>query len=162
MKFTIRHHMDADAGTFWRVFASQEYLDRAWAATGATDGSVLAREGDPPAAWSRRVRSMNPVNAPGPVKRLTGDRQTVVDDGAFDPDRGTWSFTITPGTLANKVRILGVIRLDEAGDGTVERVIDMDAAVRVFGIGGLFEKAIESEARQSNDRTAEVLNQLFS
>lgn len=160
MKFTVRETIDCDPASFWALFATDDYVHATAAASESTAG-VSAQDGAPPDAFSRTVRLTSPVDAPGPVRKLVGDTQTVTDSGQYDPAAGTWTYTITPDTLSDKIRISGVIRLEDVGDGTVVKVNDLDVTVKIFGLGGLFEKSIEGQTRKSEKTIAETMNRLL-
>lgn len=161
MKFVVRESVECDEATFWEVFASPEYIEATSEASGS-QAEVTAQDGAPPGEFTRTVRLTSPVDAPGPVKKLIGETQTVVDDGRYDPAAGTWTYTITPDTLADKIRISGVISLEGGADGSVVKANQVEVSVKIFGIGGLVEKSVESQTRKKEKLIAAAMNRLLS
>jgi hypothetical protein len=49
--------------------------------------------------------------------------------------------------------------VEPRGDKKVERVVEVDSTVKVFGVGGMIEKLIENATRQSYDQAAAFTNQ---
>lgn len=161
MKFTVREKINCSAAEFWETFASDEYVHAATKAAGSLSCEVVDHDGAPPAAFSRTVQMVNPVDAPGPAKKLLGDTQTVTDSGAYDPAGGRWTYTVRPSTMGDKIKIRGTITLEERADGTVDKVNELDVSVKIFGLGTMIEKVIEAQTRRSESRNAEAMNHLL-
>jgi hypothetical protein len=63
----------------------------------------------------------------------------------------TTTFTMTPGTMAEKTHIEGRIALACEGDGAVETFF-LDARVKIFGAGPIVERFIEHQARDMQEK----------
>jgi hypothetical protein len=53
---------------------------------------------------------------------------------------------MTPGAFAARARIEGVVRVAPRGRSRCERALDGVVELRVFGVGGLLERAAVTEA----------------
>ncbi len=96
---------------------------------------------------------------PGPVRKLFGDEVVTTEDGTFDPLTGTWTFTLVPGTMADKTKLAGEMSLIDNGDGTSDQTFTLEAKVKIFGVGPVVEKFIEKQAKDSQSRSAEFVNE---
>mgnify|MGYP002652667698 CR=1 FL=1 len=160
MKFTVRTRINCSVERFWELYASDANTRTGALASGAVAVDIVERNGEFPQAFSRTIRMEHPVDAPGPVRKLLGETQTITDAGVYDPDARTWSYSVTPATLASKISIAGVIRAADNGDGTVDKVNELDVSVKIFGVGALVEKSIEAQTRKSEEAYAKALNEL--
>lgn len=150
----MRHDLPGTPERFWAGFLDRDtivamYLD----ALGATSAEVVSQEGDLASGVHRTLHAEQPIDAPGPIRKLMGDTAGTTEVGRFDPDPGVWTFTTTPSTLADKITLAGTIRVEPTSGGCV-RIFDLDAKVGVFGIGKVFEAFIEAQTRDAQDRTA--------
>lgn len=92
---------------------------------------------------------------PGPVAKLLGQsRFGYVEELEFDfgTNEGVWR-TI-PTILPDKVTTGGTLRFVSESNGT-RRIVHGDIEVRVFGIGGIVERFICSDAEKSYADAAE-------
>jgi len=162
MKFTVREQINCDPVTFWKVFATEDFVQAAGNTSGALETETVAQDGAPPSAFSRTVRTVRPVDVPGPAKKILGETQTMVETGTFDPESGTWCYTVKSGTMADKVTISGVQSVEERADGTVDKVNELDVTVKIFGVGAMVEKLIEGQIRKGEVANARALNELLA
>lgn len=162
MRFTTRHRLNTDAETYWgRIFFDDEYQRRTFMdALHCLSHEKLAQTGDVGGPITRKQQSSQQLDAPGPVRKLIGQEIGYIEEGTFDPDAGTWTFTLTTSKLPDKIKVKGVFRLEPADDG-VDLVSDMETSVRIFGIGPIFEKFIEKSTRDAYDNTAAFTNEFI-
>lgn len=154
MKLRLRHDLPGTPAEFWAGFFDPEtavamYLD----GLGATSASVTDQSGDIASGLTRTLVSEQPIDAPGPIKKLMGDTAGTSEVGSFDPTTKTWTFTMTPSTLADKISLAGTIRVEPTETGCV-RIFELDGQVKIFGIGKVFEAFIESQAKDAQEKTA--------
>ena len=158
MKVTTRHVLATDARSYWELFFDDPFTERLVIdGLGCDFCEISDQRGDLETSYARTVRSGNRIDAPGPVRKVVGDRITFRESGTWSAGTGRWVFRIEPeaAALAGKVGIEGSLRLEPRGEGSIERICDVDIAVRIRGIGGLIEKFIVHHTRQSQDRTAD-------
>jgi hypothetical protein len=164
VRFSVRHRINCDADRFWRhLYFEPEYTRRLYLeGLGCTSVEVIDESGDPTGGLTRKLRTEQPIDAPGPVRKLMGDSTTNVEEGTFDAAGERWRFTLTPSKMADKIKVSGEIWLEDKGEGAVHRVCDMDVTVRIFGIGSVFEKFIEKQTRESHDKAAAFTNRFLA
>jgi hypothetical protein len=150
-KITVRDAFDVDAERFWRdVFFSHAFQERMYReALGCERVDFLDESGDPASGVSRRVRFVQRVDAPAPVRKIFGETTTMEEDGRFDPKSKRWRFRMVPDRMADKMDITGETWLEERGPGKVERVCELNVGVRIFAVGGLVEQFIASSTEAS-------------
>jgi hypothetical protein len=165
MRSTIRHELPApNAETFWReVFFSPEIQEQIYKELGYLNARVESQEGSLATGLKRRFVFVQPVDAPGPLKKVFGMQQTLTEQGEFDPVRGEYRFTMTlDGTLGKSFLVRGVTRVNERGDGTIERVCEIDFECSIFGVGGLAERFMRSSNEAIYERRAQLERKVLS
>jgi hypothetical protein len=159
VKFTVHHVVTGTPDELWARYLDPDYVQRLHLeALGSTAFELLTQEGAYPGPVVRRVRYGQAPDVPGPLKKLVGEEVAAEEDGAYDPGSGTWTFTMTPGTLADKTHIQGSMQAHDRGDGTTDLEFTLEAKVKILGLGSVAEKFIERQARESQDRTASFLD----
>jgi hypothetical protein len=152
MKLTLEYEFDCPAAAFWALYFDPEYTTRLYLeALGATSAEVVALEGDLDTGLRRTLRYGQRPDAPGPVKRLFGDEIVTIEESVYDPATSTSTFTLTPGTMADKTEIHGTIHIEDLGTGCRQR-FELEARVKIFGAGPIVERFIERQARDSQEK----------
>ena len=77
---------------------------------------MVSQEGDLPSGLVRTLRYGQRPNMPGPVRKIFGEEVVTTEVSTFDPATSTTTFTMTPGTMADKTQIEGAIALASDGD----------------------------------------------
>ncbi len=151
MKSTLRHTFSIGADAFWRdIFFDQAFLERMYKeALGCIAVSFLEDSGDTADGRARRFSFTQKFDAPAPIRKLFGETTTMEERGRFDPRTKRWRFTMLPDRMADKVGIKGETWVEPAGEGKIERVIDLEYSVSLFGVGGLVEKFMVSATADS-------------
>jgi hypothetical protein len=93
---------------------------------------------------------------PGPVRKIFGEEVVTTEVSTFDPAASTSTFTMTPGTMADKTHIDGAIALAIEDGATVE-TFSLDARVKIFGAGPIVERFIEHQAREMQGKAVEFM-----
>jgi hypothetical protein len=92
---------------------------------------------------------------PGPVAKLLGQsRFGYVEELEFDFSRNEGVWKTIPTILPDKVTSGGTLRFVGEGTGT-RRIVHGEIEVRMFGIGGIVERFICSDAEKSYADAAE-------
>ena len=156
--FTLRHTLDTTPDIYWdRVFFDADYnvrLNRD--ALGFRQYDVLDEKTAEDGSRSRRLRMLPKDPPPAVVKKLVGDEPST-EEGHYDPAVRRYAFTIQPPSMADKIRIAGTLRAEPKGE-KMERVVDFEIKVSIFGVGGVIEGFIEKTVRESYDRGAAFTN----
>jgi hypothetical protein len=160
MRYTIRHTFNTDADTFW----SKLFFDPAYNETLFKQHlkfnlyNVLELQHAPDGSVHRRVECAPPVEVPAVVKKVIGDSTSYVEDGRFDPKTKRFTVEATPKVGADRIQTKMAMWVEPRGDKQIERIVEVDSNVKVFGVGKIIEGFIEKETRASYDSAAAFTN----
>ena len=151
MKLSLVYDWDCAPETFWALYFDPAFAVRLHLeALGSTSAEVVSQEGDLSSGLVRTLRYGQRPNMPGPVRKIFGDEVTTTEITTFDPVASRATFTMTPGTMADKTLMEGAIALASDGGSTVE-TFSLEARVKIFGAGPVVERFIEHQARAMQD-----------
>ncbi|MGP0032418.1 MAG: DUF2505 family protein [Acidimicrobiales bacterium] len=153
MKLALTYDWDCDPADFWSLYFDPDFVIRLHLeALGSLSADVLSQEGDLGTGLVRTLRYSQKPNAPGPVRKIFGEEIVSTEVSTYTPATSTTTFTLTPGTMAEKTHIEGSIALSGSGDHTTERFA-LEARVRIFGAGPIVERFIEHTAREIQQKS---------
>jgi hypothetical protein len=158
-KFTITHEINCDADTFWKVFFDKAFNEELFRKElGFPEYNILdQRETDTEIV--RKVAGQPKMNMPGPVMKVLGPGFKYTEEGRLQKATKTWTWKMTPSTLADKLRQTGTMRIEPVGDNKVRRVTEISMEAKIFAIGGLLESSAEKQLREGWDKSAMFMNQ---
>ena len=161
MRYTIRHTFNTDADTFWgKIFFDPDYNETLFLKhLGFTSYKLLELDKQADGSIKRRVECTPKVEIPAAVKKVIGDTASYVETGRFDPKTKRFSVEVQPRVAADRIKTKVSMWVEPRGDKQVERVVEVDSTVKVFGVGGVIEKLIENATRTSYDQAAAFTNQ---
>jgi hypothetical protein len=153
MKLSLSYTWECPPEAFWSLYFDPEFAVRLHLdGLGSTSAEVLSQEGDLASGLVRTLRYGQKPNAPGPVRKIFGEEIVTTEVSTFVPARSTTTFTLTPGTMADKTHLNGSIALRVDGDHTIE-TFDLEARVKIFGAGPIVERFIEHQAREIQQKS---------
>jgi hypothetical protein len=160
VRFTIKHIIDTDEETFWQKIFFDEQFNRELC-LGHLKFDVfrvleMKSEGD--GVITRRIQNQPPAEIPGPVKKVLGESTSFVEEGRFDPVSRKWRFKVIPAVAPDRIRTDGLLWVEPRGPKSIERVIEVETTVRVFGLGRVVEELIAGQTRASYDQAALFTN----
>ncbi len=160
MRVVIRDPYDVPPEAFWgRMFFDPAYNQSLYTeGLGFESLEILEDAVTPDGSRRRRMRVRPRLDMPAAVKKLVGEKVTYVEEGTFDAAAGTFRSRIVPSSLADRIRIETVMRLEPRGAGACERIAEAEVEVRVLGLGGLVEKFIEKSLRDNYAKGAAFSN----
>ncbi len=159
MKFILRHPYLIEPEAFWRdVFFDPAYNEALYR-KGLEFEAFKILEETPGARHTRKVAVTPKFDAPGPIKKLLGDSVSYVEEGHLDPAKPSWVVKVLPSKLADKTNIRSEMWLERTGPGQSDRVAAFDIEVKIFGIGGMFEKFLEKTMNENYKKAAEFTNE---
>ncbi|MFN7699286.1 MAG: DUF2505 domain-containing protein [Deltaproteobacteria bacterium] len=160
MKFTCRNIFHTDADTYWsKIFFYGDYNRGLYVeALQFRKWELVELTGEPGGARTRKQNLEPKSDAPAVVQKLVGGSISYVEQGRFDPASRIWTYDITLSKLADKVRIGGKFWVEPRGDKRIERICEVDISVNIFGVGGIVEKFVESETRDSYEKATVFTN----
>ena len=110
MKLSLAYGWDCTPEAFWALYFDPEFVIRLHReALGSTSAEVVSQEGDLTHGLVRTLRYGQRPNMPGPVRKIFGEEVVTTEVSTFDPATSTTTFTMTPGTMADKTHIAGAI-----------------------------------------------------
>jgi hypothetical protein len=153
MKLSLDYAWSCSPAAFWELYFDPEFVIRLHLeGLGSTSAEVVAQEGDLSTGLVRTLRYAQKPNAPGPVRKIFGEEITTTEVSTFDPATSATTFTLTPGTMADKTHLNGVITVLEK-DGTTTETFSLEARVKIFGVGPIVERFIEHQAREIQEKS---------
>jgi hypothetical protein len=158
-RFTLTHEIDCDVDAFWKVFFDKDFNQTMYSKILAFPKYEVMELRDEENQIVRRITATPKMDVPGPVAKALGSSFSYVEEGTFDKKAKTYRWKSIPSAMKEKIRNEGVVRAEPAGEGRCRRVSDFDYEVKVFGIGGLIEGALEKNLRAGWNRGAEFTNE---
>jgi hypothetical protein len=153
VKLTLTYTWDCPPEAFWQLYFDQDFAVRLHLeGLGSTSAEVISQDGDLTTGLTRTLRYGQRPNAPGPVRKIFGEEIITTEVSTFDPSSQTTTFTLTPGTMADKTHLDGAIALTQDGDHTTETFM-LEARVKIFGAGPIVERFIEHQTREIQEKS---------
>lgn len=157
IEFTLRHELDCTVDRHWELF-----FDHDWTYSLLTEGLGFAAEIGPVkqegGARKRQMDVKPEADMPKAVAKLLGDALGYTERGSYDEATRTWTYDLVLNVLTDKIRMGGKVHLEPLGDDRCTRVSQMYAEAKIFGIGGLVEKAAEKNMRDGWTKSANWIN----
>lgn len=161
MRYTIRHTFNTDIDTFWdKIFFDPEYNDALFKQhLGFTEYEVLELDRKEDGSVTRRVRAVPKAEVPKAVKKVIGDSVGYTEVGRFDPRTRRFHVEVIPNAAADKIKTKLSMWVEPRGDKHVERFVEVENEVKIFGVGKVVEGVIEKQTRDNYGRAADFTNQ---
>ena len=161
MKLSLEYSWDCTPEEFWALYFDRDFAVRLHLeALGSTSAEILSQEGDLSSGLVRTLRYGQRPPMPGPVRKIFGEEVVTTEVSTYDPATSTTTFTMTPGTMADKTHIDGSIAFAVEGGQTVE-TFSLEARVKIFGAGPVVERCIEHQAREMQEKSVEFMRALL-
>jgi hypothetical protein len=159
MKLSLTYDWACPPAAFWELYYDPEFAVRLYLeGLDSTSAEVVSQEGDLKSGLTRTLRYGQKPNMPGPVRKIFGEEISTTEVSTFDPATSTCTFTMTPGTMADKTLLNGTLALAETGTGCTETFF-LEARVKIFGVGPVVERFIEQQARSAQDKSVAYMRQ---
>ncbi len=153
----VRHHIRSDSETFWKVFFSVDYMDKMFLeGLGFTKFEQQQFETRADGTLHRRILVEPRLHMPAIVRKVVGDAVQYIEEGDFVDEH--WKWWIIPSRLADRVQIRGDFWVEPRPDGSIDRCMDCEIDVRIFGVGGVIEKFIKSAVEDNYVKSADFTN----
>lgn len=162
MRIRCEHRIPLGAEEFWERIHSEDYEARCARALGLSAYDVLERREEPGEIY-RRIRVVPPIPASmaALLERLTGSKAAGYTEEQWrSRAERLVRWKMTPVFMAERARIEGVVRVEPEGAQACRRILDGEVSIRLFGAGGLLERAIVSQVEEAYAKTAEVAGEL--
>jgi hypothetical protein len=157
MRLTLVYKWDCAPEDFWALYFDPDFAVRLHLeALGSTSAEVVSQEGDLSNGLVRTLRYGQRPPMPGPVRKIFGEEVMTTEVSTFDAAASTTTFTMTPGTMADKTQIEGSIAF-KVDEGSTVETFNLDARVKIFGAGPIVERFIEHQARAMQEKSVEFM-----
>jgi hypothetical protein len=156
VKYTIKHAFNISADDFWKkLFFDPEYNRALFEGhLGFSLFKVLTLDTMPDGTVHRKTECAPKVELPAAAKKIFGDNASYIEDGRFDPKTQRFTVDVLPKVGGDKIKTRVVMWVEKKGDKQVDRIVEVDNSVKVFGIGGMLESFIEKQTRANYDAAA--------
>lgn len=144
---------DCSAEEFWTLFLKEEYQRRLHLEGMGFQSYRVQERG--PDSW--RVHVV-PNGLPGVVRKVLGDGG-YIEQGQRDGE--LWRFEITPDTLGDRIKTVGVLRIEDQ-DGRAVRSADIQVTARLMGIGRAVEKALDGMTLRQQEKATRFTHGLIA
>jgi hypothetical protein len=160
--FTLTHEIACAADAFWSTFFSTDFNDALYKTELAfPEFNVLKIEkldGD----THRIVDALPKLAMPPVVMKLLGSGFRYREEGTLDRAKLTFNWKIIPGTLADKVRTDGFVKVEAISESRCRRIVDITIEAKIFGVGGVVESSTEKTYRDAWERSAVFMNKFVA
>jgi hypothetical protein len=153
MKLSLEYGWDCTPEQFWALYFDRDFAVRLHLeALGSTSAEIVSQEGDLTNGLVRTLRYGQRPPMPGPVRKIFGEEVVTTEVSTYDSATSTTTFTMTPGTMADKTHIDGSIAF-AVNDGSTVETFTLEARVKIFGVGPVVERFVESQARAMQEKS---------
>lgn len=148
----IEHDFDCSEEAFWDTFLDPAYNKEMFCGRMKFPRwdvvSFEVTEGE-----MRRVVEVEPYvgKLPGPIKKVLGDSIRYREEGHLVRSTNSYQLKIVPSRLADKILVSGRQYTSSLGDHKCRRIFEGTIEVKIFGIGSMIEKNIQSDLIKSYD-----------
>lgn len=159
MSYTVSHIIDTDVDGFWQLFFDLD-LARAMLQEFGNMGSfeVVEERVDGDGLRHRTVECRSNVELPDFIKNLVGDG-TYTEVGCFDSKQKTYRAQCVPKVGASRFKSSFQVTVRPVDDGKrCERQTLVDNSIKMFGLGGMLEQALERAQRDAHEQSAKFIN----
>lgn len=158
MKATIESFFRIRPELFWqRLFFDAEYNAGLYRELGFESYEVLKLERHDDGRVVRSLKAEPPLSGPELLRKQLRGRIYYIEEGNFDPARGSWEFVNHTSVKAGSTQVSGTIRVEPHAEG-LRQLVELEISVSALGLGGLIERTIEKNTRASYRVTADYTN----
>lgn len=158
LEFTLNHPLMCSADRFWALFLDPGFTREMLTGLGFARVDVgELRPGASSTDKRRSMRSIPKLDLPAVVARLVGEAFAYVEEGSFDERSRRWTYQSRISVM-EQFRVGGRIWVEPTKTGRCRRISEVWIEAKIFGIGGLVERAAESNVRDGFRRSALWIN----
>lgn len=159
LEFTLNHPLLCSVDRFWAVFLNTAFTHEMLTGLGFARvdvGELRAHTGR--SEKKRSMRAVPKLDLPKVVARALGEAFAYVEEGSFDERSRRWTYHSRLSVLSDQFRVGGRIWVEPTKSGRCRRISEVWIEAKIFGIGGLIERAAENSVRDGFRRSALWLN----
>ncbi|MEM9455721.1 MAG: DUF2505 domain-containing protein [Myxococcota bacterium] len=158
IEFTLRHPLDCTPARHWELFFDPEWT-RSLIIDGLGFSTCEVKPVRQDGTTRHRDMTVTPkLDLPAAVVKLVGNKLGYTEKGRYDETTQAWTYQLTLNVLTDKIRMGGEVTLEPLGSDRSTRVSKMWVEAKLFGVGGMVEKAAEKNMRDGWSRSAAWIN----
>jgi hypothetical protein len=159
LRLTMRQEIHCDVATFWQHFFDPELARRLFIEGLEFPSYTTVRQQETPTAIERTVAIEPKLTIPAPLAKAFGSSFKYTEEGVFDKASGVWRWRMISGTMPDKIRVTGTLRVTPIGTTKVARDVEIEIEAKVMLLGGMIEETFKKQLSAGWARSAEVQNQ---
>ncbi len=158
-RVVIEHKIHCSEKTFWDLFQDDEYNRTIFMEQLQFERWEIVDRKESGDLVERKVEVEPKVGEfPIAVKKAIGEKIAYREEGTLDKSVPAYRFEVFPAVLADKFKVSGQQTTRVLDEKSVIRRFEIEVQVKVFGVGGLVEKAIIKDLRRGYDLGAAYTN----
>lgn len=159
VKLELLHDIECSESSFWKAYFDEALTRRLFLeGLGFRDYVVKSQTEDEKTIV--RTVSVEPTLAlPGPLVKLLGSQFRYTEEGTFEKATKSFRWKLVPSTLADKIRVDGVMTTTALGDQRTKRRVELVVSADVFMLGRLIEETFAKQLTDGWAKGASVQNQ---
>jgi hypothetical protein len=151
----IRQLLDCSDQEFWdRIFRCEKFNQYLYEGLGF---EYELEEWNPQTGY-RRAKVWPAQQMPRAVARVLGDRFSYTEEGTFDVSTGNYRFVVIPSTIADRIRVEGIVSIEAVSPHQCERRVALEIGADIRGFGRLIEKYFAATTRAQYAKNAALVN----
>ncbi|WP_438007956.1 DUF2505 family protein [Sorangium sp. So ce321] len=159
IQIEARHLIHCDEDTFWELFFSAEVNERMYRDVLKFPAFEVLEQREDERTMVRKATGQPRIHGlPAPIQSMLGPNFRYIEDSVFDKAARSWSWTMAPNLLSDRLRNSGTLLVEPSGPGKVTRVARATIEAKIFGFGKVLEGIMEKEMRAGWDDSAAFLN----
>ncbi len=158
-RLTIRQEIHCDAETFWQHFFDRELAHKLYTEGLEFPSYTTVRQEESATTIERTVAIEPKLTLPKALAKVFGSKFRYSEEGVFDKASQVWRWRMISGTLPDKIRVTGTLRVVPVDATKVVREVEIDIEAKVMLLGGVIEDTFKNQLSAGWERSAEVQNQ---
>lgn len=154
-RFSIVHEFDADPATYWEIFWDEAFNADQYARMHCGRQLLLLRDEEAQRVRDQEIRPERDV--PAVLRKiLPKGALRYVEHGVFAKPAGPLDVRVQVPTLGERFQLHAVYRVDPLPAGRCRREFAGECSIKVPLVGGLGEKAVVDNMRETYETAARV------
>lgn len=154
LEIQLHHGFDCSVERFWALFFDADWtreLILGGLGFATCDIDPMAERGD---LRTRSMRVTPKLDLPGPVAKFLGPKLGYTENGRYNTKTQEWSYDLILSVFSDRIRMGGTVTVAANGADRCTRNSKLWCEVKIFGIGGLVERAAEKNMRDGWEKAA--------
>ena len=157
-KVQLVHEINCSPAVFWKLYFDQPFTEALLREAIKVDDFKVLKFEENEREIHRMTSGKPRLTVPAAVKKVIGDNFGYTEEARFDRARQVAVSKIMLSTFTEKVRNECTIRVEELGPNRIRRIGEAELEVKIFGMGGIMESAMEKQLIEGWTAGAEFTN----